>query len=93
MLITPDIHGICKYLRNFSFLSVTFAGKKKDRKRIENLLNDEAQLVRLVELLVDKNNNDDEAYDKKDWQLLRPQRYDKKLIPPNFYPIFLFSPG
>ncbi|WP_294748801.1 hypothetical protein [uncultured Prevotella sp.] len=41
-----------------------------DRERIENILNDEAQLERFVEVLVDEINNDDEAYDKKARQLL-----------------------
>ena len=41
-----------------------------DRERIENILNDEAQLERFVEVLVDEINNDDEAYDKKGRQLL-----------------------
>ena len=41
-----------------------------DRERIENILNDEAQLERFVEVLIDEINNDDEAYDKKDRQLL-----------------------
>ena len=36
-----------------------------DKERIENILNDEAQLERFVEVLVDEINNDDEAYDKK----------------------------
>ena len=49
---------------------VTFAAKKMDRERIENILNDEAQLERFVEVLVDEINNDDEAYDKKARQLL-----------------------
>lgn len=48
----------------------TFAGKKMDKERIENILNDEAQLERFVEVLVDEINNDDEAYDKKGRQLL-----------------------
>jgi len=51
-------------------LIVTFAAKKMDRERIENILNDEAQLERFVEVLVDEINNDDEAYDKKARQLL-----------------------
>ena len=41
-----------------------------DKERIENILNDEAQLERFVEVLVDEINNDDEAYDKKGRQLL-----------------------
>ena len=41
-----------------------------DRERIENILNDEAQLERFVEVLIDEINNDDEAYDKKGRQLL-----------------------
>ena len=41
-----------------------------DKERIENILNDEAQLERFVEVLVDEINNDDEAYDKKARQLL-----------------------
>ena len=41
-----------------------------DRERIENILNDEAQLERFVEVLVDEINNDDEAYNKKGKQLL-----------------------
>ena len=41
-----------------------------DRERIESILNDEAQLERFVEVLVDEINNDDEAYDKKGRQLL-----------------------
>jgi hypothetical protein len=41
-----------------------------DRERIENILNDEAQLERFVEVLVDEINNNDEAYDKKGRQLL-----------------------
>ena len=49
---------------------VTFAAKKMDRERIENILNDEAQLERFVEVLVDEINDDDEAYDKKGRQLL-----------------------
>ena len=48
----------------------TFVGKKMDKERIENILNDEAQLERFVEVLVDEINNDDEAYDKKGRQLL-----------------------
>jgi hypothetical protein len=51
-------------------LIATFAGKKMDKERIENILNDEAQLERFVEVLVDEINNDDEAYDKKGRQLL-----------------------
>ena len=43
----------------------TFVGKKMDKERIENILNDEAQLERFVEVLVDEINNDDEAYNKK----------------------------
>ncbi len=41
-----------------------------DKERIENILNDEAQLERFVEVLVDEINNDDEAYNKKGKQLL-----------------------
>ena len=41
-----------------------------DKERIENILNDEAQLERFVEVLVDEINNDDEAYNKKGRQLL-----------------------
>ena len=41
-----------------------------DRERIENILNDEVQLERFVEVLIDEINNDDEAYDKKGRQLL-----------------------
>ena len=41
-----------------------------DKERIENILNDEAQLERFVEVLVDEINNDDEAYDKKGRHLL-----------------------
>ena len=41
-----------------------------DRERIESILNNEAQLERFVEVLVDEINNDDEAYDKKGRQLL-----------------------
>ena len=41
-----------------------------DRGRIEIILNDEAQLEKFVEVLVDEINNDDEAYDKKARQLL-----------------------
>ena len=41
-----------------------------DRERIENILNDEVQLERFVEVLVDEINNDDEAYNKKGKQLL-----------------------
>ena len=48
----------------------TFVGKKMEKERIENILNDEAQLERFVEVLVDEINNDDEAYDKKGRQLL-----------------------
>lgn len=36
-----------------------------DWKRIENILKDDAQLERFVEVLVDEINNDDEAYNKK----------------------------
>ena len=49
---------------------VTFAGKKMNKERIENILNDEAQLERFVEVLVDEINDDDEAYDKKGRQLM-----------------------
>ncbi len=41
-----------------------------DKERIENILNDEAQLERFVEVLVDEINNDDEAYNKEGRQLL-----------------------
>ena len=41
-----------------------------DKERIENILNDEAQLERFVEVLVDEINNDDEVYYKKGRQLL-----------------------
>ena len=41
-----------------------------DKERIENILNDESQLERFVEVLVDEINNDDEAYNKKGKQLL-----------------------
>ena len=40
------------------------------KERIENILNDEAQLERFVEVLVDEINNDDEVYYKKGRQLL-----------------------
>ena len=41
-----------------------------NKERIENILNDEAQLERFVEVLVDEINDDDEAYDKKGRQLM-----------------------